>query len=63
MDADYELPVAYEVTKASTSEVKQAHTMIRELDEKHPELIKKCETLEADRGYDDTKLYESLWDD
>ncbi|NLP14762.1 MAG: transposase [Clostridium sp.] len=63
VDADYELPVAYEVTKASTSEVKQAHTMIRELDEKHPELIKKCETLEADRGYDDTKLYESLWDD
>lgn len=63
VDADYELPVAYELTKASTSEVKQAHKMIDELKEVHPELVDGCETLEADRGYDDTKLFEKLWDD
>jgi hypothetical protein len=63
VDADYELPVAYKLTKASTSEVKQAHKMIDELKEVHPELIDRCETLEADRGYDDTKLFEKLWDD
>jgi hypothetical protein len=63
VDADYELPVAYELTKASTSEVKQAHKMVEELDKKHPELMERCETMEADRGYDDTKLYEKLWDD
>lgn len=63
VDADYELPVAYELTKASTSEVKQAHKMVDELNEVHPELIDRCETLEADRGYDDTKLFEKLWDD
>jgi len=62
VDADYELPVAFELTKASTSEVKQAHKMIEELDRKHPELIEKCETMVADRGYDDTKLYVKLWD-
>lgn len=61
VDADYELPVAFELTKASTSEVKQAHKMIEELNGKHPELIKKCETLEGDKGYDDTKLHERLW--
>ena len=63
VDADYELPVAYELTKASTSEVKQAHKMIDELKEVHPEIVDGCETLEADRGYDDTKLFEKLWDD
>jgi len=62
VDADYELPVAFELTKASTSEVKQAHKMIEELGRKHPELIEKCETMVADRGYDDTKLYVKLWD-
>ena len=63
VDADYELPVAFELTKASTSEVKQAHKMIEELDRKHPQLIEGCQTLGADRGYDDTKLYVKLWDD
>lgn len=63
VDADYELPVAYELTKASTSEVKQAHKMIDNLNDKHPKLIERCETLEADRGYDDIKLYKKLWDE
>jgi len=63
VDADYELPVAFEVTKASTSEVKQAHKMIEKLDEDHPELIETCETFEGDKGYDDSKLNMILWDD
>jgi len=63
VDADYELPVAFEVTKASTSEVKQAHKMIENLDKKHPELIEACETFEGDKGYDDSKLNMILWDD
>lgn len=63
VDADYELPVAFELTKASTSEVKQAHKMIDDLYETHPELVESCETLEGDKGYDDTKLYKKLWDD
>lgn len=62
VDADYELPVAFNLTKASTSEIKQAHKMLEDLEEKHPEIIDKCETLEADRGYDDTKLIVNLWD-
>lgn len=63
VDADYELPIAFELTKASTSEIKQAHKMIDQLNKNHPEIIKKCETLEADKGYDDTKLYVKLWDE
>ncbi|KHO62849.1 transposase [Thermoanaerobacter sp. YS13] len=63
VDADYELPVAFEVTKASVSEIKQAHKIIDKLNERHAELIERCEILTADRGYDDTKLYEKLWDE
>lgn len=63
VDSDYELPVAFEVTKASSSEVKQAHTMIDDLKETHPELIEKSEVLTADRGYDDIKLHEKLWNE
>jgi len=62
IDADYELPVAYEVTRASASEVKQAHKMIPALKERHEKLIESCKTLTADKGYDDGKLIEKLWD-
>ncbi len=63
VDADYELPVAFELTKASTSEVKKAHEMIDKLSGLHPKLVRRCETLSADRGYDDSKFYKKLWDD
>jgi hypothetical protein len=63
VDADYELLMAFELTNASTSEVKQAHKMIDDLTERHPELIGKCETLAADRGYDDVKLHKMLWNE
>jgi hypothetical protein len=61
VDADYELPVAFEVTKASASEVKQAHRLIDKLKESRPEVLDQCEYLTADRGYDDGKLIEKLW--
>jgi transposase len=63
VDANYELPVAFEVTKASASEVKKAHEIIDNLNEKHPKIIERCEAMEADRGYDDTKLIVKLWDE
>jgi hypothetical protein len=62
VDANYELPIAYELTTASKSESKQAHKMINNLVQKHPDLIKKCQTLAGDKAYDDTKLHKKLWD-
>ncbi|MDI9456433.1 MAG: transposase [Bacillota bacterium] len=61
VDADYELPVAFTVTPASYSEVKQAHALIDELGATKPEILKVCEHFIADRGYDDGKLIEKLW--
>jgi len=63
VDANYELPVAFSVTKASEPDINEAHRMIEVIKEERPEILETCETMEADRGYDDTKLIKKLWDD
>ena len=62
-DTDYELPAAYEVTKASRSEIPEGKKLIKDLQEKHPGIIGQCEHLMADRGLDDTELNVMLWED
>lgn len=62
VDAAYELPVAFNVTKASPAEAPQAHALLNKLEKIHPEILERCEYLMADRGYDDGKLFASLWD-
>ena len=63
VDSTYELPVHFRLTKASNSEVKEAHGMIDNLAKVHPKLIKRCREFAADRGYDDSKLIVKLWDE
>ncbi len=63
VDADYELPVAFKLTPASYSEVKQAHYLIDELKADRPHILKESKYFMADRGYDDSKLITRLWDD
>jgi len=63
VDSDYELPIAYSVTKASVSDVKEAHRFIDEFRSNSYELLGNATVLSADKGYDDTKLIERLWDD
>ena len=62
VDSNYELPVAYSVTKASEADINEAHRMVDKLGEGRPEILEACETLEADRGYDDTKFIIRLYD-
>jgi len=63
VDAVYELPVAFEMTRASASEMPEGRKLVQKLDEKHEELVDGCEALTADKGLDDTKLIKQLWDD
>ena len=63
VDANYELPVAFNLTPASYSEVKQAHHLIDELNTNRPCILRKSKYFMADRGYDDSKLITRLWDD
>jgi len=61
VDAEYELPVAYEVTTASKSDVIEGHKLIEKLQSKHRDILDECKYLSADKGYDDTKLIDKLW--
>lgn len=63
VDATYELPVAFRVTKASASDITEGHALLEQMKQKQPEMLKAAETLAADRGYDDTKLVVKLWDE
>jgi transposase len=63
IDATYELPVAFHVTKASNSEVIEAHKMLGEMSQKQPEILAVCKIFLGDRGYDDSKLIKFLWDE
>jgi hypothetical protein len=51
VDADYELPVAFELTKASRSEIPQGRKLIKKLKQRHSELVEQDgKFLIADRG-------------
>lgn len=58
----YELPIAWEVTKASVSNVTQAMPLLDHLHDRHPALMSRSAILTADRGYDDASLIAACWD-
>jgi hypothetical protein len=61
-DATYELPTAYEVTKASKAEIKQCHKAVEHMAKRQADLFERCEIFLADKGLDDGKLITKLWD-
>jgi hypothetical protein len=64
VDADYELPVAYEVTKASAGEAPVARELVKRTSERHAALLKDtCEQYVYDKAGDDTTLITTLWDE
>lgn len=63
VDSVYELPVAYSVTRASVPDINEAHALLDDIEKTTPTLLENAETMAGDKGYDDTKLNERLWDD
>ena len=64
VDADYELPVAYEVTKASVGEAPVVRHLVERMAERHEGLLKDtCEFFLYDKAGDDTTLLTRLWDE
>jgi len=51
-DVDYELPLGFYVTKASASDTKNLLPLVKELKDKHDEIVEKAKTMTADKGYD-----------
>jgi hypothetical protein len=62
VDADYELPVAYHVTKASTSDCPQLLPLMDQLDQGHPGFLDNTGFLSGDKGYDSEENNRQPWD-
>ncbi len=63
VDADYDMPVDFKVTRASCSDITQAKAMLDDLASNRPEVLENAEFLLGDKGYDDTELITTLWDE
>ena len=60
-DADAELPVTYEVTKASVGEKPIMNELFAKLNKVHPEIIDRSENAMLDKGYDSKEIICNLW--
>jgi hypothetical protein len=62
VEANYELPIAYTLTKASLGEQPTMRKLFSKLFEQHPKLMENCEHAMADKGYDSKDTIAQLWD-
>ena len=53
VDANYELPIGFEVTPANTPETTRLMPIVEEVKDKHPQLHARIEYGSGDKGYDD----------
>jgi len=62
VDTKYELPLGYEVTKASASDTKRLLPMIEVIEKRHPLILERGKDLSADKGYDSERNNRVLYD-
>lgn len=62
VDSEYELPVAYELTRASRAEQPIGRKLLDDAAKRVPGIIESAQVLSGDKGYDDTKLIVQSWD-
>jgi hypothetical protein len=62
VDATYELPLAFEVTRASVSDTTRLLPMIEGLKGRHEWVCERAQYLAADRGYDSEENNRELYD-
>jgi hypothetical protein len=63
VDAKYELPLAFKVTKASVADGPELMPLVEQHEEKHKEAASRADELSADKGYDSKENNEKLYDD
>ena len=63
VDAKYELPVAYTVTRASAADITVGRDMVADLASERPVVLEKAKYLLGDKAYDDTEMITTLWDE
>jgi hypothetical protein len=62
VDVRYEVPLGYEVTRASVSDTTRLLPMVGGLGERHGWLLERAEDLSGDKGYDSEENNRKLWD-
>jgi len=62
VDADYELPLAYTVTRASAGDSPELPRLLEHLDRTHPQVPERTQYLSADKAYDSAEHHEALWE-
>lgn len=62
VDAEYELPVDFKITRASASDLTVGKEMIEDLTLRRRYLLDNAHFFLGDRAYDDTDLIANLWD-
>ena len=63
VDTQYELPISYEVTKASASDTKHLLPLVEDVKEKHLEIYRDMDRAETDKGYDSEENCRRLYDE
>ncbi len=62
-DTNYELPIAYRVTRASVNDSPVLEELFKKTGDNHPQILEDAEELTADRGYDSEENNKLLWDE
>jgi hypothetical protein len=63
VDTTYEMPISYEVTRASASDTKHLLPLVEEVKKKHLEIYRDIDTAAADKGYDSEDNCRRLYDE
>ena len=62
VDSHYELPLAFEITGASTNDSPKLMPLVEDIETNHPEIYRDTVELSADKGYDSAKNNSVLYD-
>ena len=62
VDSAYELPLAFEITKASEADSLHLIPLVEQNEERNPEVAKRAEELAADKGYDSEENNQTLYE-
>jgi hypothetical protein len=63
VDTQYEMPIGYEVTRASASDTKHLLPLVEGVKKKHLEIYKDIDKAVADKGYDSEENCRRLYDE
>jgi hypothetical protein len=63
VDTQYEMPIGYEVTRASASDTKHLLPLVEGVKKKHWEIYKDIDKAAADKGYDSEENCRRLYDE